>query len=73
MTEPTTKTGTILKLITDRGFGFLTDSHDSQQIFFHRSALEADGFDRLSEGQAITYVEQPNSERGPRASAVAPA
>ena len=47
-------TGTIKKLVGDRGFGFI-QTEDGSDIFFHRSQVAGGGFDRLQVGQAVTY------------------
>ena len=62
-------TGTIKKVVADRGFGFIT-ADDEKEYFFHRSALDASlDFDRLSGGEKVEFeIEQ--SPKGPRASSV---
>ena len=63
-------TGTIKRLVTDRGFGFVKASNGTE-YFFHRSASV--DYDALQEGQAVTFDEDPNASKGPRAKAVAAA
>ncbi len=58
-------TGTIKKLVRDRGFGFIL-GHDGVELFFHRSALQGGGFDTLTEGQAVEF-DVENGQKGPRA------
>ena len=58
-------TGTIKKLVRDRGFGFITGS-DGVELFFHRSACQGEGFDRLTEGQAVEF-DVERGDKGPRA------
>ena len=58
-------TGTIKKLVRERGFGFITGS-DGVELFFHRSALSGEGFDALAEGQAVEF-DVERGEKGPRA------
>jgi CspA family cold shock protein len=61
-------TGTVKKLVRERGFGFIQAS-DGGQLFFHRSAVEGAGYDTLAEGQAVEFtVEQ--GDKGPRAAHV---
>ena len=58
--------GTIKKVISDRGFGFIT-GEDGKDYFFHRDGLAASlDFDRLVGGEAVTFEIQA-SPRGPRA------
>jgi len=54
-------TGTIKKLVRERGFGFI-QGQDGVELFFHRSALQGDAFDRLAEGQTVEF----DVERGPK-------
>ena len=57
--------GTIKRLVRDRGFGFIKDE-GGQEWFFHRSSVEAEGFEQLNEGQRVSFDEEP-SQKGPRA------
>ena len=62
-------TGTIKKVVADRGFGFITGS-DGKDYFFHRDALSASvDFDRLVGGEAVSFDIESNP-RGPRAANV---
>lgn len=65
-------TGTIKRVVADRGFGFIA-ADDEKEYFFHRSALDpALDFDRLVGGEPVEFtVEQ--SPKGPRANTVRPA
>jgi CspA family cold shock protein len=65
-------TGTIKKVVADRGFGFIT-AEDAKEYFFHRGALDSSlDFDRLVGGERVNFdVEQ--SPKGPRASKVSAA
>ncbi len=56
--------GTI-KRITDKGFGFI-DTGNGQDMFFHCSNVEGDGFESLREGQKVTY-NVGEGPKGPRA------
>jgi cold shock protein len=62
-------TGTIKKVVSDRGFGFIT-ADDEKDYFFHRNALDSSlDFDRLVGGEKVEFeIEQ--SPKGPRASQV---
>ena len=62
-------TGTIKKVIADRGFGFIT-ADDAKDYFFHRGALDASmDFDRLVGGERVEF-EIESSPKGPRANHV---
>ena len=62
-------TGTIKKVVADRGFGFIT-ADDEKDYFFHRNALDSSlDFDRLNGGEKVEFeIEQ--SPKGPRAARV---
>ncbi len=60
-------TGTVARLIRDRGFGFVRTS-DGREIFFHSSALPAGVFDALREGQEVQFETEADPRgRGERA------
>jgi CspA family cold shock protein len=62
-------TGTIKKVIADRGFGFIA-AEDGKEYFFHRGGLQASlDFDRLVGGERVTF-EVEASPKGPRATQV---
>lgn len=62
--------GTIKKL-TDKGFGFITQSGSDKDLFFHMSALNGVDFDDLQEGQSVEF-EVGSGPKGPRAENVRP-
>ena len=53
--------GTIKRLVSDRGFGFITQA-DGSEIFFHRSKVTG-SFDTLSEGQKVSYEKAMDTQR----------
>jgi CspA family cold shock protein len=61
--------GTIKKVVSDRGFGFIA-AEDGKEYFFHRSGMDFSlNFDQLTGGERVTFdVEQ--SPKGPRANKV---
>ncbi len=62
-------TGTIKKLISERGFGFIT-AEDGKDYFFHKDSLAPSlDFDRLVGGESVTF-EIESSPKGPRATQV---
>ena len=61
--------GTIKKLISDKGFGFIAG--DGKELFFHQSAVEGASYDDLREGQSVEYNEG-QGPKGPRAENVRP-
>ena len=58
-------TGTVKKLVRERGFGFI-QGQDGVELFFHRSAFAGGGFDTLTEGQAVEF-DVEKGDKGPRA------
>ncbi len=61
--------GTIKKVVSDRGFGFIA-AEDGKEYFFHRSGVDDSlNFDNLRGGEAVSFeIEQ--SQKGPRANRV---
>ena len=57
--------GTIKRLVSDKGFGFIA-AGDGNEYFFHNSALSGIRFDELREGQNVTF-ERGQGPKGPRA------
>ena len=59
-------TGTVKKLVSERGFGFIT-AEDGKDYFFHKDGLSSSmDFDRLIGGESVTFDVEA-SPRGPRA------
>ena len=58
-------TGTIKRLVTDKGFGFVVGP-DGNEYFFHQSACLGTPFDGLREGQPVTF-DTGQGPKGPRA------
>ena len=59
----TTSNGTIKRLVTDKGFGFIAAS-DGVEYFFHQSSCQTP-FNQLREGQAVTF-DKGQGPKGPR-------
>lgn len=59
--------GTIKKLVSDKGFGFIKS--DTGEIFFHHSAVQGVQFESLREGQEVEFTEG-SGPKGPRAEEV---
>ncbi len=58
-------TGTIKRLVSDKGFGFIAAA-DGMEYFFHQSACSGVAFDELREGQSVTF-DKGQGPKGPRA------
>lgn len=65
-----TGTGTIKKLVADRGFGFIVQDN-GPDLFFHHSAVENRGFENLNEGDSVQFEVDENAAK-PRAKSVRP-
>jgi CspA family cold shock protein len=62
-------TGTIKKIVADRGFGFIS-AEDEKEYFFHRGGLDTSlDFDRLTGGEKVEF-EIEASPKGLRANRV---
>ena len=56
--------GTIKRLVSDKGFGFIL-AEDGYEYFFHQSVCQGTPFDGLREGQSVTF-EKGQGPKGPR-------
>jgi len=56
-------TGTVKWFNESKGFGFISPEDGSKDVFVHFSAIQADGFKVLTEGQSVSF----NVEDGPKA------
>jgi CspA family cold shock protein len=54
-----------IKKLTEKGFGFI-DTGDGNDLFFHMSNVEGTTFERLQEGQQVSYT-AGRGPKGPRA------
>jgi CspA family cold shock protein len=64
-------TGTIKKIMRDKGFGFIVPDDGSDDVFFHRSRVERVQFEDLREGDEVEFQVRPG-EKGPQGFAVKP-
>ena len=59
--------GTVVRMIRDRGFGFIR-VEDGSEIFFHHSSMPRGLFDTIQEGQELDFdIETDPRGRGQRA------
>ena len=57
-------TGTIARLLIDKGFGFIRDESGIEH-FFHRSAVRGAVFELLREGQRVEFSTRRVCEGAP--------
>jgi CspA family cold shock protein len=62
-------TGKITRIVRDRGFGFIQPEGASQEIFFHRSAVQDASFDDLVEGGTVEFDSEPDPKQPQRSRA----
>jgi cold shock protein len=61
--------GTVKRIVTDRGFGFIADE-EGKEYFFHFSGLTGGlAIESLREGDRVSF-DTERSDRGPRATNV---
>ncbi len=61
--------GKIKRIVTDRGFGFISGT-GRNEVFFHSTSVKEVPFEELSEGQVVDYGlgdEPPKRGKGPSA------
>ncbi len=57
--------GTVKWFNDSKGFGFI-EQENGKDVFVHHSAIQADGFKSLAEGQKVT-MEVSQGQKGPQA------
>lgn len=62
------KQGTVKWFNAEKGFGFI-EVEGENDVFFHFSAINQDGYKSLEEGQAVEF-EVVEGDRGPQAANV---
>lgn len=55
-------TGTVKWFNESKGYGFISPSDGSPDVFVHFSAIEGSGFKTLTEGQQVSF----EVEKGPK-------
>ena len=64
--------GTIKRIVSDRGFGFISPDDGGDEVFFHHSVVQDATFETLSEEQTVEF-ESESGQKGPKATTVKPA
>ena len=53
-------TGTVKWFNAEKGYGFITPDDGSDDVFVHFSAIVAEGYKKLLEGQKVTFDTEPD-------------
>lgn len=60
--------GTVKWFSAEKGYGFIADDNGGDDVFVHFSAIQADGYKTLKEGQKVTFDTETDPRNGkPRA------
>ena len=61
--------GTVKWFNATKGYGFITNSENGEDVFVHFSGIVADGYKTLEEGQSVPF-DITEGNRGPQATNV---
>ena len=61
--------GTVKWFSSEKGYGFISPSDGSDDVFVHFSKIEGSGFKTLDEGAKVQYETEPG-QKGPQATSV---
>jgi CspA family cold shock protein len=61
--------GTVKWFSAEKGYGFITPDDGTKDVFVHHSAIQADGFRTLNEGEKVEY-DVTQGQKGPQAANV---
>lgn len=63
-------TGIVKWFNAEKGYGFITPDDGSEDVFVHFSAIVADGYKKLLEGQKVTFETEPDPKNSEKLRAV---
>ena len=58
--------GTVSRIISEKGIGFITPCGPGRDVFFHASAVADEQFEQLQEGQSVSFDLELTSDMGDR-------
>jgi len=61
--------GTVKWFNAQKGYGFIQPDDGSKDVFVHHTAIQAEGFRDLNEGDRIEFAVEPG-DKGPKAAMV---
>ncbi len=61
--------GTVKWFSDQKGYGFITPSDGSKDVFVHHKSIQGEGFKSLKEGQEVEF-EVEDGPKGPQATKV---
>ncbi|MBR4395553.1 MAG: cold-shock protein [Eubacteriaceae bacterium] len=62
--------GTVKWFNAEKGYGFISDDNGSGDVFVHFTAINAEGFRTLKEGQHVTFDTEPDPKDSAKLRAV---
>ncbi len=54
--------GTVKWFSEEKGYGFITPDEGDEEIFFHYTDIEGEGFRSLTEGERVSYEAAKNAK-----------
>ncbi len=67
---PDMNKGTVKWFNAEKGYGFISNDEGGDDVFVHFSAIQAEGFKTLTEGQKVTFDTEPDPKNSAKLRAV---